>query len=86
MRSVFSVGARRSEINAVQRGVILRADVSAKLYFIYIAAARNLLHSVNRNIKQVPLAFSSNSIRVKQFSLYNFRELCTSSPTTSKLD
>lgn len=57
IRSVFSVGARRSEINVVQRGVIQRAGVSAKLYFIYIAAARNLLRSVNRNMNKYLLRY-----------------------------
>lgn len=40
----------RSEINVVQRGVIrLGAGVSAKLCFIYTAAACNPPRSVNRN-------------------------------------
>ena len=38
-------------------GAPRRRGVSAKLYFIYIAAARNLLHSVNRNVNKYLLHY-----------------------------
>lgn len=47
----LSVGARRSEINIVQRGVTRR--VSANICFIYIAAACILLRSANRNMDSI---------------------------------